>query len=381
MTFIKYNQSYVCKKTTALYGGVAFMALMLSSSLSQAMEDDKDVGPIQVKISSIKTRDNQEVQDERLRIRCLWDLNTPSHRAAALEMLEKRMGTGTFKDRLKFLEKLGEFLKENPSYPLELDILKKTPSAVESLYKKTLAEISVLEPLPLVEKELYIIILNTFYKRILQHRPEIGTSEFKEDTFQSLNNLMMDAGNNISLLYRIRAFQGFYGKEKPDVDALENTASSASRAKPKNKVEEVALKRLAAKIFFKLGQVVFFERDATKTLSHKQSHYGQASLHGHTRAKYFLAELLNKTEYGAEKSEFYHPQEAYTKYLEAANDGSPLAAYALAKLAETGDTKLGIYSNKARALVWHEKAAAQGHPLSQYALAIHLMNMKKKKED
>lgn len=118
MTFIKYNPSYVREKTIALYGGVAFMALILSSSLSQAMEDDKDNGPVQTKTPPMETKENYEIRDERARTRCLWDLNTPSYRAATLEILEKRLETGTFRDRLKFLKKLGEFLKENPAYPL-----------------------------------------------------------------------------------------------------------------------------------------------------------------------------------------------------------------------------------------------------------------------
>ena len=109
------KSKYINAKTKSYYGGVALVALMSTFSPSQAMEVEVDT-----KLSVVsKTKKSEENNtDEKFRIRCSWNLGTKGSRSAALEIMEKKVLDGPFQEdpkwRIKYLKKLGEFLKEYP---------------------------------------------------------------------------------------------------------------------------------------------------------------------------------------------------------------------------------------------------------------------------
>jgi len=356
MTFLKAHQLSQTK-VILFYGGIALMTLLCSSVLSHAGKTPQD-------------------QDEKMRVDCLWHLGSKIYRAAALEHLEKKAAAGDRKAQGRYLKKLGEFLREDPSYrsktinrdsngESEGDFL----ASVQKHYGQTLENISSSQFSHTSEKDFEIIKLKLFYKRAYEAISGDKQEALEEDIRQSLRTLQLSVHNKSSLLCRIRHFQYSYLSPEVDIEGLEETIEGASSAALAAQTQDEAepLKRLAARINFQLANYSPPKVDSQKILSRKQVYYRNSAKLGYSLAKYYLADLYND-----ENSGFYDPQKAFNWYLEAAQDKNSLAAYKIATLLEKGEVKLHIKQDESGALDWH-KQASKSHPYSQYELGRRLL--------
>lgn len=356
MTFLKAHP-YFQARVNLVYSGVTFIALLCSSALSQAVKTPQD-------------------QDEKMRVECLWHLGSRTYRTAALESLEKKAATDDKKAQVRYVKKLGEFLREDPSYrpkSINRDNHSEKEDAffasVQKYYMQALESISSSQfPHP-SEKDFEVIKLKFFYNRVYETISGTKQETLEEDIRQSLRTLQLSVHNKSSLIFRIRHFQYSYLNPESDIEGLEETIEGASSASLAAQIQDEAesLKRLAARINFQLAHYNPPKADSQKIFSRKQAYYRNSAKLGYSLAKFYLAELYND-----ENSGFYDPQKAFNWYLEAAQDKNPLAAYKIATFLENGQAKLHIKQNEAGALDWHKQASGS-HPYSQYELGKRLL--------
>lgn len=346
------NQNYQLKKHVSLkkyYSSVALLALVCASSYSQAMENENE----KLSFSSSLPRRAIESNHEKSRTQCLWNLGTKGYRASALEIMEKNVFHGSSQEnaklRIKYIKKLGEFLKENPEHTLNLEILK--PGALPDFYRQTIEYINQSKFPSEGEKRFQNLKLNTFYSHLSQTLTELNPEyldKLKKDISTSFRLLAL---SDIDDMNRVKYFKNYF------FEFNENALESLKNSNCSNK--------LLGKINFKLG-LMLPNHDLICNISARESRYFSAAQHGHSLAKYYLAELYNTNSDENKKAGFYKPDDAYDLYAELAKgaNSNPLAAYKLAKFVE--DEGL---SGKIGVLDWYKKAATQGHPCAQYDLA------------
>jgi len=325
--------------------------------------------------------------DEMPRIRCLWNLGPKVYQAAALEILEKKICQepfqGNHKLRITYLKKLGEFLKEPSQYPLGLEILRSDGGnhcKIVNFYNLTIEHIKSASLSP-QEKMFQTLKVNTFYNQI----PGEITKLDHEERFKEIMRLYRVLERNpltSALEWKLRYFYNCHIQSSTNVESLMEIAQQASKAATVTHQEEARyLNRLAAKITFKLGKNVPSDLPEEKKLSRQSSYYDQSSQLGYALATYYLAELLNDEKNGDERYNLYDFEKAYEHYLSSARRDSPFSLYKMAKILENGDERLYIDPDKEGAQEWHKKAAGQGHPYSQYELAIDFMGSQRKEEE
>lgn len=356
--------SYACvrlkkSKTYSALGGVALIALLSSSSWLQALKSPEEM-------------------EEANHVRCLWHLDEKAHREAALETLKKSALTGKWQAHLRYLKKVAEFLKEDPSYnPVPATMgssmgasqSDESPTTFfESLHSQALSNLSSSELSPF-EREFEGIRLNFFYDRVTKRLSGETEGPVNEDVISSLRALQSTPGINKGLLFRIRFFQNYYLSDNPDTDKLEDMAERAMYEgnRSPSQEERASLGRLAARIHFKLAESVPSNIDPQKRKSRREYRFRKSSNFGNPLAKFHLAEIYNN-----ENSGFYNAQDAFELYIDSANDDCPLASHKLASFFESGNEKLHISQDQEKALEWHRRAS-KTHPFSQYTLGKHLL--------
>lgn len=326
------------QRKNTYYAGVALVALMCSTAISQAMdvEEDKDLS----------------------RVSCLWNLREKNFRTSALEILEKKVLNGSSQNnpklRINYLKKLGEFLKDNPSHTLNLDMLKpgieKEESPLSKFYNETLAHIMQSSRSP-AEEALQTLKLKIFFSRLPQELAKVNMEGFMDEINKIGNSLVTDGTIEES---KIDYFMYFYTPGNHTVEELE---------KIKDLTVNCSDLSLKAKNNFKFA---FTQSDTEKKIACLKSIENDNHL-----AKYHIAELCNINP----TAEAYH---RYRTIVQENVDSTayPLAAYRLAKFHETGfkrgRTDLPINSEKALKLLI--EAANLGHPYAQYELALKWHN-------
>jgi len=383
---------------------------------------------------NVSGMENISTNDEIPRIRCLWSLGSGTHQAAALGILEKKISQESFqrdyKLRITYLKKLGEFLKENPRYPLDLEILKsdgENRPKISNFYEVT-AEYIKKASLSKGEEEFQLLKVKTFYHyipgEITRLSPEEHSKHWREimgldsalrrklsnlevnklkylKHFQYFNNSHIEPvsaawqpkqnmfiGDQVmqamqttqitQTMQAMQAMQAAQAKRAQIMDIADDIKKAAEQAeRSRNFTEAKSLKRLAAKIYFKIGKSI---PSGGRGLAGKFSCYKESSELGYALATYYLAELLGTERYGEKESNFYDFPKAYQCYLSSARDNNLLSLYKVAKILEKGDGRANIAANREEAQDCYEKAAIQGHPYSQYKLAIELMKSHREKE-
>lgn len=346
-------------KTYSALGGVALIALLSSSSWLHALKSPEEI-------------------EEANHVRCLWHLDEKAQREAALETLKKSALTGKWQAHLRYLKKVAEFLKEDPSYnptpatmgsPTGTSQSDESPIAFfESLHSQALSNLSSSELSPL-EREFESLRLNFFNDRVKKRLSGETEGTVGEDVISSLRALQSTPGINKGLLLKIRFFQNYYLSNNPDKDKLEDIADMAMGevSRSPSQEERAFLGRLAARIHFKLAESVPSDIDPQKRQSRRQNYFRRSARFGNGLAKFHLAEI-----YSNETSGFYDAQAAFELYIDSANDDCPLASHKLASFFENGNEKLHISQDQEKALEWHRRAA-KTHPFSQYTLGKHLL--------
>ena len=214
--------SYACaclkkSKTYSALGGVALIALLSSSCWLHALKSPEEI-------------------EEANHVRCLWHLDEKAQREAALETLKKSALTGKWQAHLRYLKKVAEFLKEDPSYnpvpatmgsPTGTSQSDESPIAFfESLHSQALSNLSSSELSPL-EREFESLRLNFFNDRVKKRLSGETEGTVGEDVISSLRALQSTPGINKGVLLRIRFFQNYYLSNNPDKDKLEDIADIA----------------------------------------------------------------------------------------------------------------------------------------------------------
>lgn len=358
------------QKKNIYYGGVAFIALICASSLSQAMNNEDTSSAS----SGTPARMTAHVQDDEMaRIRCLWNLGTNAFRSSSLELLEKKVSTEPHqtnpKLRINFIKKLGEFLKEDPNHTLQLEILRPGKDNEEAplakFYKETLNYIKSSRDLTDAGKAIQELKLKIFYIHLPQEHTKAIIQEIKEEIRGSFNTVKLCTGVDRNYVEYLRHS---YFEDNPNIRGLENLSDKVISKEP----------LLGGKTNFKLGR----HRETTEicNISQKQAFYNTASKTPYSLGKYYLAELYNSvisTDAG-----YYSPKEAFDLYVEIiVEDGEinkegkplaayPLAAYKLAKFFEFGDKSFDLSFNEKSALQYFTIAAKNGHPYAQYELYL-----------
>lgn len=335
-----------------------------------------------VKQSIMREATNQN--DEEIRVRCLWNLGTPTHRAAALKILERQAlsDNSPIKIRINLLKKFGEYLQNTRSHLLDLELLEEPsfgegqeahPSRLFLFYKTILDDISQSNCIK-GEKDFQILKLKTFYNRLPQKLTQVDANDLNKNINNSFQNLQASISLSRSLLLKIVCFQNLYLKFQPVVQILENIGEEAFTAamKTQNSEESKRLWRVASKVRFKMASLIPNDIPEFQRKSAEYFYYNKAAQLGHSLAKYYLGELCDTKLYETLRSGWYNPDQAYVFYLSAAQDNNPLATYKIAKTLEKGDERISLAADKERALMWYQKAAKQGHPYAQYELAQDL---------
>ncbi|MBX9806062.1 MAG: sel1 repeat family protein [Alphaproteobacteria bacterium] len=344
-------------KTYSALGGVALIAILSSTSWLHALKSPEEI-------------------EEANHVRCLWHLDEKAQREAALETLKKRALTGKWQAHLRYLKKVAEFLKEDPSYrpvtaesPTGASQSDESPTTFfESLHTQALSNLSSSDLSPL-EKDFESIRLNFFHDRVKKRLSGETEGPVGEDLISSLRALQSTPGINKGLLLRVRFFQNYYLSNKPDKDKLEEIADTAidTASTSESHEERMSLRRLTSRIHFKLAESVPFDIDSQKRQSRRQNYFRRSARFGNGLAKFHLAEIYNN-----ETSGFYDAQAAFELYVDSANEGCSLASHKLASFFESGNEKLHISQDQEKALEWHRRAA-KTHPFSQYILGKHLL--------
>lgn len=358
---LKNKTKYLNTREKSYYAGVALVALMSASSPSQAMETLQEKGSKDYQIS---------------RVRCLWNLEKQSsknkvYREVALEILEKKaiQKQADPKIRLKYIKKLGQFLKEHPEHNLNLAMMKTGKEGEETPFSKfyddTLYQIghSLFSD---AEKAQQTLKLKIFYSQLPQELTKLDIQKQQQDINQSFNKAHLTPGvdaNNLKYL------KSYYFETPSNIQELEKLTTATKGT------------LLGGKVNFKLGLSIP-EDGLVYGTSARVAYYETASNTPYSLAKYHLAELYNTP--SSEAAGFYLPGSAYELYAAIVKEGAfnpqgkpltayPLAAYKLAKFLETGDNTFDLLPDGEQALYWHVQAAKHGHPYAQHELALYYM--------
>jgi hypothetical protein len=259
--------SYACTrlkkgKTYPALGGIALLALLSSSSLLHALKSSEEIE-----------------KEEASHARCLGHLDEKADRKAALETLEKNALTGELKAHRKYLKKVGEFLKEDPSYrPVTMGSDESPLTFFENLHTQARSNLSVSELSHLV-KDFERTRLNFFYDRVKQRLSgeteepvhwEIGHSlqtiqlvicgeGYSPPHSQGIATIQSTAEMYGGLNVKVRYFKECYLSKKPNERTLKDIAASATSMATsitKSEEEKTSLLRLVARINSKLAESV-----------------------------------------------------------------------------------------------------------------------------
>jgi hypothetical protein len=263
--------SYTCThfkkdKTYLTLGGVVLIALLSSSSLLHAIKSPEEL-------------------EEANHVPCLKHLDEKTNRQGALETLEnleKNALTGGWQAHLKYLKKVAEFLKEDPSYrpvtmgsPTGLSQSDESPTTFfEILHSQALSNLFA-SPLSHLEKSFERTRLNFFYDRVKKRLSgeieepvhwEIGHSlhsirlticgeGYSPVHSRGIATIQSTAEIYAGLNLRVRFFQEYYLSKKPDKRILKDIAASAkSMSGAESQEERASLQRFAARIHSKLSE-------------------------------------------------------------------------------------------------------------------------------
>lgn len=308
--------------------------------------------------------------DKKSRIRCLWNLEQNVYRVAALESQEEMaFQENDSKLRVNYLKKLGEFLKHNPGYALDLKILKSEGEAkaledspLADFYKKTRELINQTTDISQELRDFQLLKLDTFYNRLTTLVFNTEPEGLKSGINKMHNVLLRKPSVDMD---KLKYFKNYYIAYNEAV--LQDLANQSSG-------------KIWGKINFLLGQNISNKENRRKEISIKEAYYVRATKGGYSLAKYHLAELYNTNTDEYREEGFYKPEEAYNFYAEAAREGNALAAYKLANFIEAGDPSFDLDPDPEDALLWYRTAAKNGHPYAQYVLSTSLFKKDKSKE-
>ncbi len=182
-------------------------------------------------------------------------------------------------------------------------------------------------------------------------------------------------------------------KTEPNIDELQEIAEVVNINLNSSGFDEktkMVLKKVASKIYCKLGHDFLPKGDTQKILSHKQSFLERGYKLSHPLCTYYLAQFYGNENPQEQYKKYKDPKKALNLYIGLTAAGFPNAAYDLALIFENG--KLTISAppeDDTDARHWHEKsiqdyyerALAKGHPIAQYKRVKTLQRRKATGDD